>query len=140
MQKIKIKFVNDGRSGPYFPYEFEVSNGIVTINFEINGDDNFREFGEKLKGFPLVQFSNTKDFSAIYRYGTKSRDYRYRFSLDVSIWKTNGHPLISIKFESLAGDKAEFSIRTVPYSIITLGKMLSDWHPREESDLIWVAE
>jgi len=140
MQEIKIKFVDDGRSGPYFPYEFEISNGIVTINFEILEEANFREFGEKLKRFPLVQFSDTKDFSAIYKYGTKSRDYLYRFSLGVSIWKTNGNPLIEVKLESLAGDKVEFSIRTVPYSIVTLGNMLCDWNPREKNELIWIAE
>lgn len=86
MQKIKIKFVDDGRSGPYFAYEFEISNGIVTINFEIHEEDNFREFGEKLKGFPLVRFQTRKilvrsicmeqrvvtiyiDFLLMYRFG-----------------------------------------------------------------------
>ena len=140
MQGIKIKFIDEGRSGPYFDYAFEISNGIITINFEILEEDNFRKFGDKLKRFPLVQFSDRKDFNAIYKYGTKSRDCLYQFSLDVSIWKTNGHPLIEVKLESLAGDKVQFSIRTVPYSIVTLGSMLYDWNPRETNELIWIAE
>jgi hypothetical protein len=144
MQGIKIKFIDDDRSGPYYPYEIEISNGTVTINFEIFEQDNFREFGDKLKQFPTVQFSDNDDFTATYQYGTKSRDFQYRFSLRVSIYKTNGHPAINVKLESdwdhPSSNNADFSIATIPYSIVTLGTMLYHWDPRKEKELIWEAE
>jgi hypothetical protein len=142
MQRIKIRIKDDNRSGPYFPYDFEITNGVVTINFEIFEQD-FREFGNNLKQFPIVQFAET-DFTATYQHGTKSREFQYRFFLHVSIYKTNGHPAVNVKLESNwdhpYSNNADFSITTVPYSIVTLGAMLYDWDPRTQKELIWEAE
>jgi hypothetical protein len=142
MQRIKIIFRDDNHLGPYFPYDIEITNGAITVNFEIFEQD-FKEFGNKLKQFPIVQFADT-DFSATYRHGTKSRDFQYRFSLHVSIYKTNGHPALNVKLESNwdhpYSNNADFSITTVPYSIVTLGTMLYDWDPRIQKELIWEAE
>lgn len=72
----------------------------------------------------------------------------YSIFLRVFCYNENGHASIHIKVSSSDGwqkketenSSSEFYITTVPYSINQLGKLLKNWDPITEKEIIWIAD
>lgn len=121
-------------------YQIEVTNGITSNSLDFYANKNeFIEFGNQLKQFP----SNIKE-EVIYELGEKDKHSAYYMLMKVYCYQPYGYTAINVKIENGGTDpyhnKAVFSITTMPASINKLGKILSSWNPKIESEIEWIAE
>ena len=141
MIKQGIHIIRYGIGDDEITFEIKLNNERNSINIYFYGQsDVFKKFAEELLTFPKKLDSEIK-----FEY---SEEGFYSIFLRVFCYNENGHASIHIKVSSSDGwqkketenSSSEFYITTVPYSINQLGKLLKNWDPITEKEIIWIAD
>lgn len=139
--EIKITILNiDEDDNDFTKYKIYLSNGNVSVVLEFYEYlDCFKEFAEKLEIFP-----KDADDSITFQIGEDSEKYAYYMKLKVYCFEPNGNSAILIEVDNHDTNvdriKSEFFIKTLPASLNKLGKILNNWNPKVESQVLWKTE
>ncbi|WP_156109385.1 hypothetical protein [Hymenobacter sp. APR13] len=133
--KIKRQSLDDGDG--FLHYEIALSNGDSAAALDFYGyDDQFEDFGEQLKNFPLTGKSSVR-----LQIGENSSEWSYYMLLEVFCYQPNGASaiLVDIKnhLEAPYSCDCKFYILTMPAELNRLGALLSGWNPREKPVINW---
>ena len=139
-QEIKISVLAIDEGDDTIQFQLEVSNGINSTSQDFYGyADNFKEFAIGLLSFPKTISDKVK-----YQLGEIGQRSAYYILLEVFCYESNGHSAIHIIVDNNGKrpytNKSEFYITTVPASLNKLGKLLNDWNPMDEKEILWKAE
>ena len=138
MSQIKFTVIDYDRYEDETTFEIHFSSDSVTSHLRFYGySDAFKEFGSSLILFPQL-ITDTVSFQV----GENDLKWAYYMLMKVFCYERNGHTAIQIILDNHQQSpdtiKTEFYIRTVPAQINRLGKLLLEWDPKTEKELIWI--
>ncbi|RAK66939.1 hypothetical protein DLM85_12090 [Hymenobacter edaphi] len=115
------------------------------MQFEVGGSyDELIDFGRQLQQYPLVYFNDEQEYQAVFQKGKNRPRFLWYFRIEVFAYKTNGAAAVKMVYDNNAAaeyrNRAAFSIRTSPASIVELGHLLATWKPTEQAEVVWVAD
>jgi hypothetical protein len=103
-------------------------------------EDLFKDFGNQLKSFP----NNAKD-AVTFELGAeltgRKPEWAYYLLLRAYCYDEVGHTAIEIainnNLQNPDSQNAQFNIFSEPQQINEFGKLLSEWDPKKEDQLVW---
>jgi hypothetical protein len=141
MGQIKITALWDNNSkDDTLQYILELSNNFCKTTIEIYDYDScFKDFGNSLMNFPL----NIND-KVCFEIGEDIPSWAYYLLLKVYCYEMNGNSAIQVvidnHYKAPFHVRSDFNIISHPASLNKLGKLLIDWNPKEQKQIIWDAE
>ncbi|MFN8296997.1 MAG: hypothetical protein U0T69_12430 [Chitinophagales bacterium] len=135
--KIKIKVISFDNNDDLFFSQIMFNNGICSTRFEFyHYADEFKMLGNELISFPK-NINHKINFEK----GKNDENHWNYLLLNIFCHEINGESTISVfsKQNGSVENKfcCEFNIRCYPADINKLGKLLTNWNPNINNELLW---